>query len=316
MGVIDAIADGCFAVARRPYVILPPVALDLFYWLGGRMTVAPLTGALAGALERSGQADAATLGNLRDLEADSDLFALLSPGISTLLTAVGPEDVARPWGRGTIDLGGWPVVLLAAVGFGLLGILCWAVYLAGLAQVVREEPFDPRRLARRAPVCWLRLLGLAATVAGGLLLIGLPLLILAAVLAVLGLNAAPLLLLLLPLLVWLYCLLALAPEAIAVSEAGPLAAIKLSVRVVRRNFWPAVGLLAATFLITVGFPEGWRVLTRQAAGVPLAIVGNAFLTTGLSAAAMIFYRERLAALDAPVAAAGPGQPGQPRRGRD
>jgi len=56
VGVIDAIADGCFAVARRPYVLIPPVALDLWYWLGERFTPAPLVEAflrLAAAVQQA-----------------------------------------------------------------------------------------------------------------------------------------------------------------------------------------------------------------------------------------------------------------------
>lgn len=312
MGVIDAIADGCFAVARRPYLLIPTVALDLFYWFGGRLTIAPLVEAAVASLQATGAPDPQVVAQLRELEPGSDLFSLLSLGVNTLLTTVDGERIARPWGAGVLDPGHWALVLLAGVALGLLGLLILALYLTALAQAARGEPFDLRRIARRAPVCGLRLLGLLATILGGLLLLGLPVLILSALLVAVGVSPAPLGLLLFPPLLWLYIYLALAPEAIAVSEVGPLAALKLSVRVVRRNFWPTVGLLAATYLIVWGFPYGWQLLTAQPAGVPLAIVGNALLTTGLSAAAMLFYRDRLAALDAP-ATAGQGRPGQPAR---
>jgi hypothetical protein len=104
------------------------------------------------------------------------------------------------------------------------------------------------------------------------------------------------------LVAWLY--LSRTTDAIAVSDAGPLRAIKLSVTVVRRNFWSMLRLFAAGWLISSGFPIAWAYLAQQTAGVPLAVVGNAFLNTGLLAAAMIFYRERLAALDQPAGAGG------------
>lgn len=300
MGVIDVIADGCFAVARRPYLLIPPVALDLFFWLSDRMTIAPLTEALIRVLQEAETANAATIDNLRAVEPNSDLFALLAFSINTLLTAVQPAAVARPWGGGVIDLGHWALVLLAGLGLALAGLLVLALYLTGLAQMVREEPFNPQEIARRTPVCWLRLLGLVATILGGLFLLGMPLLILATVLTALGISTAPLLLFLFLPALLVYCYLALAPEAIAVSEVGPLKALRLSVRVVRPNFWALVRLLAATFLIVYGFPHGWQLVTRQVAGVPLAIAGNAFLATGLATAAMLFYKERLAALEAPA----------------
>jgi hypothetical protein len=296
MGVIDAIAEGCFAVARRPYLLLLPVLLDLFYWVADRLTAAPLVEALIATAQRGGSLDAATLDGLRSFERQSDLFGLLALGIRALLPELTPGAVARPWPQGTLDLGAWPLVVLVALGLALVGLFALALYLSGLGQVVRGEAFDLRRLAGRAPVYWLRLLGLIGIVVGALLLVGMPLLVLAGVLTVLGANPGPLLLLFFVPLVWIYCFLALAPEAIVVSEAGPLRAIKLSVRVVRRNFWPVLGLLGATLLISQGFPVLWQALARQLPGVPLAIAGNAFLATGLTAAAMYFYRERVQAL--------------------
>ena len=297
MGVIDAIAEGCFAVARRPYLLLLPVLLDLFYWVADRLTAAPLVEALIALLGRGGAADAATVDGLRALERDSDLFALLALGVQALLPLLEPGAVARPWPQGTLDLGAWPLVVLIGLALALAGLFALALYLSGLGQLVRGEAFDLRRLAGRAPVYWLRLLGLIGIVVGALLLVGMPLLVLAGVLTVLGANPGPLLLLLFVPVVWIYCFLALAPEAIVVSDAGPLRAIKLSVRVVRRNFWPVLGLLGATLLISQGFPVLWQALARQLPGVPLAIAGNAFLATGLTTAAMYFYRERVQALD-------------------
>ncbi len=315
MGVIDAIAEGCFAVARRPVLVLPPVALDLLYWAGGRLSAAPLVDAYLRLVRASGVTIEPGLAeSLNDFAARSDLFTLLSLGLDALLPAIDADRVARPWGQGVLDPGHWSLVLLGGIALTLLGLLLLALYLVGLAQLVREEPFDPRRIARRAPVCWLRLLGLYAIVIGGVILLGLPVFLLAALLALAGAGAGVGLLLflfILPLL-WLYCFLALAPEAIAVSEVGPLQGIKLSVRVARRNFWATIGLLAATLLITVGLPYGWRVLTPNPAGVALAIAGNAYVATGLTAAAMVFYRERLAALEESGSRA-VGQSGSGRR---
>ena len=300
MGVTDAIAEGCFAVARRPYLLLLPVLLDLFYWLGDRLTPAPLVEALIALLRQGGAADAATVDGLRALERDSDLFALLALGVQALLPLLEPGAVARPWPQGTLDLGAWPLVVLIGLALALAGLFALALYLTGLAQMVRGEAFDLRRIAGRGPVSWLRLLGLFGIVAGALLLLVLPILLLAGVMVALGANPAPLLVLLLVPVLWGYFFLALAPEAIVVSDVGPLQAIKLSVRVVRRNVWAVLGLLGATVLITQGFPYLWVALARQLPGVPVAIAGNAFLATGLTAAGMYFYRERAAQLDEPV----------------
>ncbi|HEY8597838.1 MAG TPA: hypothetical protein VIL85_05365 [Thermomicrobiales bacterium] len=306
MGVIDAIADGCFAVARRPLVLVPVVALDLLYWLGGRLTAAPFTAGIIRLLELAPQQSpggpdpAETIATLRLLGQETDLFGLLTLGQHPLLLQLTVEQVARPWGVGIIDVGNWGIVLLLAVVLTVLGILLLAVSLSLLAPLARQEPFSFVAVLRQVPRCWLRLLGLCAVIVAGFGLLLLPLLILATIMTLLGLSTALLgVLLTVPLLV-LYVYLALAPEAIAVSDVGPLRAIKLSIGVVRRNFWPTSGLIAAIVLLNNGLPYGWALLTQQAAGVPLAIVGNGFIATGLMAAAMFFYRERLSALETSI----------------
>lgn len=285
-------------------MIVPVVALDLLYWLGGRLTIAPFTDGVIRLLELAQQQSPTgpdpteTIGTLRMLGQDTDLLGLLSVGQRPLLPLLDADVIGRPWGVGGIEPGNWALVILLTVFLLGSGVFWLALSLALLAPLVRQEPFALGAVLRQVPRCWLRLLGLYAIILGGFALIFLPLLIVATIMSLLGLGAASLLLLLiLPLLI-LYVYLALAPEAIVVSDVGPLRAIKLSVQIVRRNFWPTFGLLAATYLIATGFPYGWRLLTPQVAGVPLAIVGNGMIVTALAAAAMLFYRERAAALDA------------------
>jgi hypothetical protein len=328
VGVIDAIADGCFAVARRPWVLLPLVLLDALYWVGGRLSAVPLLSvpiALlewsqrqnAAALDPSGQTNpgaaevADQIAQLREVGGQLDLFELLSLGQSPLLPKLSAGEVARPWGVGVIDFGSGWLTLLAIVGLVLLGLLWFALTLAIVGMLVREEPLSPPAVVGRAVRFWGRLVVLGLVLVGVAIFLGVPLAILAGLLQLLGLNpSVPLLMLVFPLpLAWLF--LSRTTDAIAVSDAGPLRAIKLSVLVVRRNFWAMLRLFAAGWLISLGFPIAWAYLAREVAGVPLAVVGNAFLNTGLLAAAMIFYRDCLAAIEQPPKVAQP--PPQPPR---
>ena len=321
LGVIDAIADGCFAVARRPITLAPVVALDCFYWVSGRLTPAPLVNLLIRGVTDGGQQQGLSGGEIdsfvapwRSLAADGDLLYLIAVGQKPLLPLLDPDQVGRPWGFGVLDPGNWALVVLAMLGLVVVGLFWLALTLAVLSPLARDEAFDWRIVLGRSGRYWLRLLGLCGVVLGGLLLLGLPLLLLSVLLAALGLNpAAPALLILLPILP-LYLFLGLAPEAIVVSDAGPLRAIKLSVAVVRRNFWGMIGLLVATFVITQGFAVALALVARQSAGVPLAIVANGLLGTGLTAAGLLYYRERLEALTSPRPAVGGQQQGQRHQG--
>jgi hypothetical protein len=297
------------------------VALDLLYWLGGQVTIAPLTNGFVRLLELAqeqnpGASDPGdAIATFREFGQSEDLLSLLALGQKPLLPHLTGDQIGRPWGTGTIETGHWTIVILLTVVLAVLGLLWLAAALSVLAPLVRGEPFEWRTLLRRVPRCWLRLLGLCAIIIAGLLLLGMPLLILGGLMALFGVSPELLVLATFLPIVLLYVHLALAPEAIVVSDVGPFEAIKLSIRVVRRNFWPMIGLLAATILIENGFPLAWGLLTRQPAGVPLAIVGNAFVATGLTAAAMFFYRERLAALENPESAANNRQEREQRPGQ-
>ncbi len=303
MGVIDAIADGFFAVAKRPLVLFPVVALDLLYWGGGHLTVAPLTNGLIALAQGVGERAPAgtdlnaTVDSLRTIEQGSDLLGLLALGQKPLLPRLDAAQIARPWGAGVLDVGNAPLALLVALVLLLAGLFWLAVALTVVAPLARDEPFAPRQILRQIPRCWFALLGFGAIIVAVAALLFLPLVILAAAIEALGLSAAPLAFVVVVPLLLLYVCLALTPEAIAVRQVGPLRAIKLSVLVVRHNFWRTIGLLAAIFLVDRGFPLILGLLAQQTAGVPLAIVGNAFISTALLAAGMFFFRERLLALE-------------------
>jgi hypothetical protein len=109
----------------------------------------------------------------------------------------------------------------------------------------------------------------------------------------LSVAAAAFLLLLLqgPLLV-VFLVFLLAAMAIFVDDARPIAAIGLSLRVLKRSFWSSLGLLVLSATILMGFPVVWRVFMGHPLGMVVAIVGNAYVGTGLAAATMVFYRDR------------------------
>jgi hypothetical protein len=95
-------------------------------------------------------------------------------------------------------------------------------------------------------------------------------------------------------LVGLFLFLYFVAAAIAADGVGLGQAVKRSLAVVMQNFWSTVGLILLTGLILAGFQF---IFQRLAQIGPVAIFGsilaNAVLLTGLTAARLIFYRDRL-----------------------
>jgi hypothetical protein len=63
--------------------------------------------------------------------------------------------------------------------------------------------------------------------------------------------------------------------------------------VIASNFWAAITLIGLSFLITLGLPLAWQFIAPYPAGLVLAILGNAYIGTGVAAAGFLFYQERL-----------------------
>jgi hypothetical protein len=103
---------------------------------------------------------------------------------------------------------------------------------------------------------------------------------------------------------WLFVYLFFTVPAMVVSGVGPVEGAKQSMRVVRRNLWSSTGLIVLAIIISAGLSVIWSELaswprTRTElspflrwAVVGLAISGHIYITGGLIAACMTYYKER------------------------
>ncbi len=294
-GIVDTIAGAMSLVLEHPLLFTIPVLFDLYVWLGVRLSPAAFTDAFGRLLLRANSADATNVAdNLRRFGERSDMTELLGVLLPSLLVGIGNQDLPTLWRGASYDPGSWWIVAGLSVVFLVLGAGLSMLYRVPLAVLIHGEPLTIARVGRATLWAWIRSIGLFFIVIGLGLLIGGPLLVGAAVLQVLGVDAVPLLTLALILpAIWAAIYLYFTLDAIVVSEVGPLRAIYLSFNVVRRNFWPTVGFALAVLLISTGLPRVWERLIGNPPGLVLAIIANAFIGTGLAVASMMFYDNRL-----------------------
>ncbi len=101
---------------------------------------------------------------------------------------------------------------------------------------------------------------------------------------------------------WLYLVLYFVVAALVLDGTGLVDSLRRSFYVVTRNFWSSLGLVIITAVILTGFGLIWqRVAVLSPVGIAVAIGGNALLLTGLTAARLVFYRDRYAARGEPAA---------------
>jgi hypothetical protein len=316
-GVIETLSAGYAAVNRQPWVLVLPVLLNLFLWLGPHVSYSPLVGpAVTDASEWTRQVAFGPRRAVRDPQVlsgieesrqwliarsdDTNAFDVLAwgplgvPSLDGLPATTDDLNFVTGWGDGAL-------LFFACLG---LSLLMGGWFYGGLAVASSGERGGVLAAGRRVPHGVLGVLGWLAVLVGVGLLLGIPVVLLIAFTAVLAPPVAVLAgLLLLAGVVFASVHLFFSVPAIFVSSAGPLKAIQRSVGVVRRHLWASVALIVLTWLILTGMDRVWDVISSQLQspfGVVLSILGNAYIASGLIAAGMIFYIQR----SDPVSASG------------
>ncbi len=301
-GVIDTLSAGYGVINRRPWIILIPILLDLFFWFGPRVSVAPIVGqimTLPGVERGIGPDGAEAMSSMREALVEAaeelNLLSLLSPGWIAVPTVMPILGGARgPFTMLDSFLDAFVIAVATLLGGALLGCL----YRTIIAQQVRDQAIALSAIPREAILSWTRLLGLAVLLVAIGLLIAVPLAVLVAGATLVSRELGSFgIAMIMTAVLWIQLYLFFAPDAIFVSRVGPRAAIRRSVAVVRSNFWAAIRIIGLTTIILLGMGQVWIGLANQVPwGKALGILGNAYIASGLVAASMLFYRERAAAL--------------------
>jgi hypothetical protein len=313
-GVIETLSAGYAAVNRQLWVLMLPILLDLFLWLGPHVSYSPLVGPVVtqaaewtrqvalGPRRGPGpgqQRNGALVGGLDDTRQWLIARADEVNGLDVL--AWGPLALPSPAALPSVRdelafVSGWFDGLALLGASAALGLLLGGWFYAGLADASAGAGGGPLAAGRTTPRAVVDVVALVGVLLGTAILLGVPLLLLIGFTALVSPPVAAFGGILVGAGVLFAAVhLFFAIDAIFVSSVGPLAAIQRSVGVVRRHLRPSLGLIGLTWLILAGMGQVWDVLgnTLQAPfGVALAILGNAYIASGLIAAGMIFYTQR------------------------
>ncbi len=335
MGLIDTLSNGFKVVQRRPWLILLPVLLDLWLWLGPRWSVQPLIDSLLRlwTVDNVPAELAQTAETYRQLllsaGASFNLWWLVDNNPTWLRTALpGLADPARFGAApGAIEASS-PGLLVWAPLVLLLGVALGSAFLTAVASQLPAPQVEAAGATTHESVtaqpgpkepgtgAWLRRARRTFVMATlfGLLILALLILtslLLSIVLTPLflvspqvGAGAASLAALLVSWFgVVLYVMLYFVLAAVVSDGVGLWQAMWRSFNVVSRSFWSTLGLLLLITLLVWGFGVIWqRLAVVSPLGTLAAILGNAVLITGLTAARLIFYQDRSARWLASLAA--------------
>lgn len=299
------IAAGFELTTRHPWILLIPVVLDLFLWLGPRLSFEPLVADLIAQWATQPGLPFDPVPVFEQIGPRTNLFTYLSValvGVPALLVGLTPEQT--PLATTAVEIGDWGTWIGLLAVMTVAGLFLSAVYYTLIAHAMnREERYGGDGQLQAASSLaellgwigrsWLRLLGLALLFIGLTLLIVLPVTLVGTLVGLFSQLLAALVLLALPvLLLWLILLLSYTPEGVVLSRKPLLPTIFNSVRLFQRNFLAALLLVLVVLLISQVMT--WLLLAADdGSWFTLAgILAHAFVATALSAAMLIFYRDR------------------------
>jgi hypothetical protein len=317
-GILRTLATAFDHVAARPYLILPAFVLDLFLWFGPRLNLAALFNALAASLvvpatARPEVADQIALAKdlLTSFGSQFNLFSVLSTfpvGVPSLMAGTMP--MVTPVGEPTtIALSDPKAIALTWLCLTVAGLGLATVYHAAVARAAA-----PRSPAARPWALWGKVLVMSAGAYLGLgVIVGASLMAAALVTLITPFLGTGVAFLGFTLLFWSGVYLVFTPHGLVGYRLGLVPSMRESVRIVRRDFFPVVGLLSTLVILSWVAARVWELPSADSWFSLLAVVGHAFVSAMVLLASYVFYVGRHEALAAESPAPDAGEPVIDRR---
>jgi len=306
-GIWATVAAGFELVSTHWWLLVLPFLLDLFYWLGPRLSLGPLLADLVGAMQAGLGPEAPTESvamlqsmseQILTLAPQTNLFTVLSlpflgvPGLMAGLVAPAATPLSPAvFGLENIFLVAGLLLLLSAAG-----LLLAAVYYGLIARVLHGDNAGTAGIFvnRRLPVYVIRLFVLA----GALLLVAvalyIPLLIVATIFALFSPGLGSLLVMFgMVMIFWLFFYLSFSVQGIVLAGRPVFWSLLASVRLVQRYLVPALTLFLLTFGLRTLLTWLWLGVDQGNWFTLASIAGHTFVSTGFVAATFIFYRDRV-----------------------
>jgi hypothetical protein len=294
-GLITTLVRGFDSVANHVLVILPPLLLDLFLWLGPHLRLKSFLEPFIGQLPAMAKAFPANLPDLATIQQawtsfmnQFNLFITLRTfpvGATSLLSLQMTEQT--PLGAPVnLDAGsflgiiGW-VLLLVLFGW-LIGALYY-YWISGVAlKPGARSLWKSIHQTTLLSIIWL----------GLLLVFGLPALLLVSVISLFSQLLGQIVLFAVALLLlWLLMPVFFSVHGIFTQQLDAFRSILGSLRMVRFTL-PNTGLfLLAFLLINSGLNFLWNTPSENSWWMLVGIAGHAFVSTALLAASFIYYRD-------------------------
>lgn len=299
---IAALKAGFDAIANHITLVLFPIALDLFLWLGPHWRITQLLQSfleqLFSGVGAAGAATPETLTAFQEIWAvlakRFTLFAALRSypvGIPSLMA--GRLPLEAPGGSPLMwevnSWGGAILLWLLLTGFGLL---FGALYFTMVSHAALSGELHWKQALQQWPQNFVQVLFLSLFWLGLMAVVSFPL---SCLVSLAGTGGATLLqcafLVYGGFLLWMIFPLLFSPHGIFVHQLKLFPSVKASMRLSRMTFASAALFFMSAFLLSKGLDILWQTPAEDSWLTLIGVVGHAFITTGLLAASFVYYRD-------------------------
>jgi hypothetical protein len=282
--------------------------LDLLFWLGPQLSIAPLFQRLAAFYADAAQMD----GMPAEMAQVSDQMATLltqSGDSSNLLGVLANSSLLHvptllaghiiPGDRVVIELQNPVAVILLLISFSLLGILIGVIYMNMLARTLPigdgPKPVSWGEFAVAVVRHWLMVLLYVVILVVALVLGSIPITLAVGLMSLISPFIGSLLLMLISgTVLVLFFYLYFVSAALILDNLPVHRAIVQSFVLVRNNFWATFGFIVLYNVIMAGFAFIMSSLADLPPfGTLVAIFSYAYIGSGLALALLVFYRTRI-----------------------
>jgi len=295
-GLVATLAKGFDAIATHITIILLPVLLDLFLWLGPKLRLQTLLEPLMKQMTTAALPVSASLPDPVTMQQMwSDFltgFNLLSIvrtfplGVVSLMSASLPA--STPLGQAaTLEVSSYTSLIGSWMGLVLFGWFLGCVFYSWIAGIT-AAPEEKRSFTRN----FMQSIVMSLTWFGMALVAGTPLLLVLSILLALSPAIAQVAMFMVLLFgVWMLMPVFFSPHGIYIYGQNAFAAIMQSLKLIRFTLPSSGTFLLVCLLINEGLGYLWAVPPQDSWLTLIAIIGHGFVSTALVASTFIYYRE-------------------------
>ncbi len=298
-GIISSLKSGFDITATHIGIILFPVLLDVFLWLGPRLSVGNLIRKLIIQLDLLAREEVASVAEIQSIQEslekllslDINLFSILRTfpiGVSSLMGQALPTQ--SPLGEATShQIGSAFIFLLWVIGLTFIGWVLGSLYFAWVAKMTLQN--------EEHNFLWIGKAILQATLLAIfwliiLFLVGTPLLLVFSIFMQINANLAQIALLFLAFFaMWIIVPVFFSAHGIFDKSENLFRSMLSSFHLSRFTLPTSSFFVISVVVLSQGFNILWLTPPNSSWMMLVGILGHAFITTSLLAASFIYYHD-------------------------